>query len=58
MIGITKELKNKLKNLNTIEERLNLLKNKYEGETAYLVTCGPSLSNHNIDILKHKLKNK
>lgn len=58
MKNITEELKNKIKNLDSIEERLNLLKNKYEGETAYLVTCGPSLSNHDGDVLNDKLRDK
>ena len=58
MKNITEELKNKIKNLDSIEERLNLLKNKYEGETAYLVTCGPSLSNYDGDVLNDKLRDK
>ena len=58
MKSITEEIKNKIQNLNTIEERLNLLKNKYKGETAYLVTCGPSLANHDDNILMDKLRDK
>ena len=43
---ITKDLKNKLKKLDSIEERLDTLRNKYKGHTAYLISCGPSLSSH------------
>ncbi len=57
MKDITIELKNKLKDLETIEERLNILKDKYKGETAYLLTCGPSLS-YNSSILAEKLENE
>jgi len=28
-------------------ERIKLLKDKFKGETIYLVTCGPSLTTHN-----------
>ena len=58
MKSITPNLKNELINLESIEERLEVLKDKYVGDTAYLVTCGPSLSNHNVDVLNDKLKNK
>ena len=58
MKSITEEIKNKIQNLNTIEERLNLLKDKYKSETAYLVTCGPSLANHDDNILMDKLRDK
>ena len=58
MKDITENLKNQIQNLNTIEERLNLLENKYKGETAYLVTCGPSLANHDDNILMDKLRDK
>ena len=39
-------------------ERLKLLKNKYKDETAYIITCGPSLKNYNQDKLKEFLKDK
>ena len=58
MKDITISFKNKLQELNTIQERLDILKNEYFGETAYLVTCGPSLSNHDKNILNDKLKDK
>ena len=34
------------------------LKDKYKSETAYLVTCGPSLANHDDNILMDKLRDK
>ena len=58
MKQITKQLKQEIQSFDTIEERLKHLKDKYKGETAYIVTCGPSLSTHNINELKSKLKDK
>ena len=58
MITKTKDIKNKLSSFETIEERLEFLKDLYKDETAYLVTCGPSLTTHDQQILKNKLKNK
>lgn len=58
MKQITNQLKQKFSNLNSIEERLQLLKDKYKDETAYIITCGPSLSKHDINQLKLKLKDK
>ena len=54
----TKQLKEQLLKLSSIEERLDLLKNKYDGDTVYIVTCGPSLSTHDEAELKNKLKDK
>ncbi|MDB4344077.1 hypothetical protein OAA40_00040 [bacterium] len=58
MKPITSQLKQAFHPIDSIEERLQLLKNKYKDETAYVVTCGPSLSKHDLNILKSKLKNK
>ena len=46
MKELTKKIKSQINNLESIEERLSFLKNKYEGETVYIVTCGPSLAKH------------
>ena len=54
----TKHLKSALQNLNSIEERLDLLRLKYRGETAYVVTCGPSLKTYSEDKLKSFLKDQ
>jgi len=50
-------------NYNTIKDidlydRIEFLKDKAQNETAYIVTCGPSLTNHDRDILLDKLKGK
>ena len=58
MKQITKQLKSNFYTKDSIEERLQLLKNKYQDETAYIVTCGPSLSKHDANVLKSKLKDK
>ena len=58
MKELTKKLKQELINFDSIEERLSFLKNKYEDETAYIVTCGPSLAKHNVDELNERLKDK
>jgi len=39
-------------------ERIQALKDAYKGETAYLVTCGPSLLSHDRDTLIEKLEGK
>ena len=58
MKQITKQLKQDIQSFDTIEERLKHLKNRYKDETAYIVTCGPSLATHNIEQLKSKLQDK
>lgn len=54
----TKILKKQIKKLNTLEEKLDLLENAFEGETCYLLNCGPSLNSHDQSELKEKLKDK
>ena len=51
MIDKTKYIKQKMLSLDDSFERLKLLKNQYEGETAYIVATGPSLGNYNIEKL-------
>jgi hypothetical protein len=58
MKELTKQLKQDIQSFETIEERLQHLKNKYKGETAYILTCGPSLSTHDEQLLNSKLKDK
>ena len=55
---INESIKTKLQSYETIEERLSFLKNMFKDETAYLISCGPSLTTHDKDILNEKLKNK
>ena len=58
MHPITSELKQTISTLESIEERFQVLKDKYQGETAYLITCGPSLGKQNLELLNEKLKDK
>ena len=51
MNSITKKLKQDILNLETIEERLNHLKDKFKGKKAIIIATGPTLANH-IDDLK------
>ena len=54
----TKSLKAKIKKVNSIEEKLSLLENSYEGETCYILNCGPSLAEQKESYLREKLKDK
>ena len=58
MKTITKKLKQEMQNFDESHQRLEILKDKYDGETAYIVTGGPSLNNHNVDELKSFLSDK
>ena len=51
MKQITKQLKQDIQSLESIEERLHHLKDKYKGETVYILTCGPSLGTHDVQKL-------
>ena len=55
---IDKSIRTKLQSYETIEERLNFLKGMFEGDTAYLISCGPTLTQHDKEILNKKLKKK
>ena len=55
---IDKSIRTQLQSYNSIEERLNFLKGTFEGDTAYLVSCGPSLTTYDQKILHEKLKDK
>lgn len=52
------ELRKLLSSTPDTEDRIRRLKNVFEGETIYLVTCGPSLTTHDRDELVEKLKGK
>ena len=58
MKSITVQLKKSIHELETIQERLEFLKEKYKDDTVYIITCGPSLNDHNHDIIREKLKDK
>jgi len=46
MISYTKDLKKELSTLETCEERIDFLKDKYKGKTAVILLTGPSLNDH------------
>jgi len=53
-----KSLKSKVVGLDTYEKRNSSIKDAAKGETAYLITCGPSLTTHNREELIKKLDGK
>ena len=53
-----KSLKSKVLGFNTYEQINTNIKDAAKGETAYLVTCGPSLTSHNREELIKKLDGK
>ncbi len=58
MLKRTGELKCALQNCKTLGEKLQHLENVFSGETAYIVTCGPTLGALDHPRLKKKLENK
>lgn len=58
MHGKTQTVKQQLRKEQNPFDRVPLLEKQYEGETAYLVTCGPSLTSHNREELLDKLRGK
>lgn len=54
----TSKLRSKLLKLEEPLERLEVLKNQYEGETAYIIAGGPSLNNYSMNYLKEFLSDK
>ena len=56
MLNRTKEIKKDITEIDSIEERLDFIKDKYSDKTAYVVTCGPSLKEHDRDKLLEILK--
>ena len=54
----TKELRQKMLTLDYSEERVDVLKDKYIGETVYIVAAGPSLNNYEHDYLRNFLSDK
>lgn len=55
---INKSIRTQLQGYESIEERLDFLKGMFKNDTAYLISCGPSLTTHNKQILHDKLKDK
>ena len=46
--------KEKLNSIETVEERLEYLKNQYKGKTAVILAPGPTLKDHNLTSLKDR----
>ena len=54
----TPDLRKDLRNLEDSLKRIEAIKDAYKGETAYLVTCGPTLTSHDREELLSKLEGK
>ena len=54
MNSATKQLKQQLINLDTVEERLELLKDKYKGKKAVILAPGPSINDHDLSVLNDR----
>ena len=54
MNSITKNLKQHIISLDSVEERLNYLKGKYEDKTAVILAPGPTLNNHDLSNLYNR----
>jgi len=55
MLEITRKFKKEMQNLESCEERIDLLKDMYKDKIACIITPGPTLNNHDIDKLKKVL---
>lgn len=58
MKSITSDLRNQIVQIEDAHERLQVLKDKFKGETAYIVAGGPSLRNYTPEYLKEVLADK
>ncbi len=58
MKGKTLELRKKMLMLETSQERLEVLRGAFEGETAYIVAAGPSLKDYTPEYLNDVLSDK
>ena len=58
MFKTTKELKERMNQHELIPNRLEEMRNFYEGETMYIVNCGPSLNTLDDTLLIEKLSDK
>ena len=54
----TSKLRDEILKLEEPLDRLSVLKNKYEGETVYIISGGPSLNNYSMDYLREILSDK
>jgi len=51
-------LKRKVQKAPTLKEKVALLKDSFKGETCYVLSCGPSISDHTLKQYKEKLQDK
>ena len=58
MRSLTPKLRQKLLTLEDSEDRIKLLKDKYKGETAYIIAGGPSLKKSSEEYLNEFFKDK
>jgi hypothetical protein len=58
MLQITKDLKNKIPLLDSVEERISLIKDSYKGKTAVIVLTGPTLKDHNHGEMRDIFENR
>ena len=56
MLDITRKYKKQMQELESCEERINLLKDSYKDKDCYILTCGPGLKQYTPEFLKEKLK--
>ncbi len=52
--NITRSVKQDLQKYESVPERIESLKDRYHGETCYIVSAGPSLKNYDPEYLKSK----
>tara|TARA_A100001515_G_C4591694_1_gene216200 strand:- start:4461 stop:6515 length:2055 start_codon:yes stop_codon:yes gene_type:complete len=53
-----KIIKQKINKASTLKEKIDLLKDSFKGETCYILSCGPSISDYTLDEYKDKLQDK
>ena len=58
MLKITKDLKNKISTLDSVEERISSIKNSYKDKTAVIVLTGPTLKDHDHDKMRDIFKKR
>ena len=58
MVLETKNIKQQLSQFESIEERLEYLKNKYSNKTAVIVAPGPTLNDYDSNVLRQVFKTR
>ena len=53
-----KVIKQKINKAATLKEKVAVLKDSFKGETCYILSCGPSISDYTLDEYKDKLQDK